>query len=966
MPLLLYPFSACVPPPRALLRRLSPPPRALLRRLSPPPPMAAVAPPPPAVRIVPSVGALDLPPLPPPATDDFHWLDLFAFLNSPADTYHHQIPARGEEAEELAAGLELELELELERHAEVERQRERARRAQHRRLRQRQVKAETEAWARAAEEYREIEREMLDRRLAPALPYVKSLFVGWFEPLRDAIARDQDVQRRKRVKHVYAKYLLLLPADKIAVIVMHKMMGLLMSSKDGTGSVRVVQAAHCIGEAVEREFKVQSFFQKSRKKKDQGENDQALEMEQAKCRKRVKTLVRRRKMTEAQKLVQQELELEEWGTEAQVKLGSRLIELLLDSAFVQPPADQTPDSSPDIRPAFRHVLRQPIIENGRLKKKHWVIECDHLVHEGFESTARHVDIPYLPMLVPPKKWKGYDKGGHLFLPSYIMRTHGVKDQKDAIKSVPRKQLQKVFEALDILGSTKWRVNRRVHDVVETIWSRGGGIAGLVDKANIPLPERPESEDPDEMQKWKWSLKKAKKTNRELHAERCDTELKLSVARKMREEDGFYYPHNLDFRGRAYPMHPHLSHLGSDLCRGVLEYAEGRPLGKSGLCWLKIHLANKYGGGVEKLSHEGKLAFVENQLLDIFDSAANPVDGNRWWTNAEDPFQCLAACMDLSDALKSSSPYRAVSHLPIHQDGSCNGLQHYAALGRDYMGAVVVNLVPGEKPADIYSEIAARVLDVVREDSMKDPATNPNASLARVLVDQVDRKLVKQTVMTSVYGVTYIGARQQITKRLQEKGLITDDKLLYDVSCYATRVTLDALGQMFQSARGIMAWLGDCAKMIASKNQPVKWTSPVGLPVVQPYKKYKNYMIRTSLQCLALRREGDAIAVQRQKAAFPPNFVHSLDSSHMMMTAIACKEAGLDFAGVHDSFWVHACDVDQMNQILREQFVELYSMPILENLLEEFQTSFPTLEFPPCPPQGNFDVREVLNSTYFFN
>lgn len=135
---------------------------------------------------------------------------------------------------------------------------------------------------------------------------------------------------------------------------------------------------------------------------------------------------------------------------------------------------------------------------------------------------------------------------------------------------------------------------------------------------------------------------------------------------MREEDEFYYPHNLDFRGRAYPMHPHLSHLGSDLCRGVLEYAEGRPLGKSGLCWLKIHLANKYGGGIEKLSHEGKLAFVENQLFDIFDSAANPVDGNYWWTNAEDPFQCLAACMDLSDALRSPSPYHAVCHLPIHQ------------------------------------------------------------------------------------------------------------------------------------------------------------------------------------------------------------------------------------------------------------------------------------------------------------
>ncbi|GJM97829.1 hypothetical protein PR202_ga14785 [Eleusine coracana subsp. coracana] len=927
MPLLLYPFSSCVPPPRALLRRLSPP-----------PPMAAVAPPlARGVTVLPSVGALDLPPLPPPATDDFHWLDLFAFLNSPADSY--QIPPQGEEQLGNVEELELELEFELEKVAEMERAMERARKAQHRRLRQRQVKAETEAWARAAEEYREIEREMLDRRLAPALPYVKSLFVGWFEPLRDAIARDQDVQRRKRVKHVYAKYLLLLPADKMAVIVMHKMMGLLMSSKDGSGSVRVVQAAHCIGEAVEREFKVQAFFQKSRKKgrtKDQGETDLAVDKEQAKCQKRVKSLVKRRKLSAAQKLVQQEIELEEWGTEAQVKLGTRLIELLLDSAFVQSPADQSPDSSPDFRPAFRHVLRQPIVENGKLKKKHWVIECDPLVHQGFESTARHVDIPYLPMLVPPRKWTGYDKGGHLFLPSYIMRTHGVKDQKDAMKSVPKKQLRRVFE--------------------------------------IPLPERPDSEDPDEIQKWKWSLKKTKKTNRELHAEQCDTELKLSVARRMRDEDGFYYPHNLDFRGR-------------------------RPLGKSGLCWLKIHLANKYGGGIEKLSHEGKLAFVENQLPDIFDSAANPVDGNCWWINAEDPFQCLAACMDLSEALNSSSPHRAVSHLPIHQDGSCNGLQHYAALGRDYMGAAAVNLVPGEKPADIYSEIAARLVLLASyvilpittvmctKDAMKDPVTNPTASLARVLVDQlnktvedlgigslqVDRKLVKQTVMTSVYGVTYIGARQQITKRLQEKGLITDDKLLYNVSCYATRVTLDALDQMFQSARGIMAWLGDCAKMIASKNQPVKWTSPVGLPVVQPYKKYKNYMIRTSLQCLALRREGDAIAIQRQKAAFPPNFVHSLDSSHMMMTAIACKEAGLHFAGVHDSFWVHACDVDQMNQILREQFVELYSMPILENLLEEFQivshTRISTLSATRelrCERSSDFDILLQLSLTRKFS
>jgi DNA-directed RNA polymerase len=36
-------------------------------------------------------------------------------------------------------------------------------------------------------------------------------------------------------------------------------------------------------------------------------------------------------------------------------------------------------------------------------------------------------------------------------------------------------------------------------------------------------------------------------------------------------------------------------------------------------------------------------------------------------------------------------------------------------------------------------------------------------------------------------------------------------------------------------------------------------------------------------------------------------------------------------GVHDSYWTHACDVDEMNRILREKFVELYETPILENV-----------------------------------
>ncbi|KAL5842149.1 hypothetical protein ACOSQ3_012752 [Xanthoceras sorbifolium] len=837
-------------------------------------------------------------------------------------------------------------------------------------LRRRQVREETEAWERMVDEYKELEAKMIERRLAPNLPHIKGLFLGWFEPLREAIAMEQKVQRTKKQKQkaAYAPHIELLPADKMAVIVMHKMMGLVMATHRD-GCVFLVQAAVHIGMAIEQEIRIHGFLEKTKnykRKKIAADSQEVLSKEKEILRKRVNGMIRSRRLMEVQKLLKNE-EIKPWGRDTQAKLGSRLVELLVESAHVQHPADQAGESPPDVRPAFRHRFKIIMKHPGqKITKKYGVIECDPLVLAGLDRSVKHMMIPYVPMLIPPKKWQGYDKGGYLFLPSYVMRTHGSRKQQDALKTVRRESMKKVFEALDTLGSTKWRVNRRVLSVLESIWASGENIAGLVDRKDIPLPEKPSSEDLTEVQKWKWSVRKAKKINQERHSQRCDTELKISVARRMKNEEGFYYPHNLDFRGRAYPMHPHLNHLSSDICRGVLEFAEGRPLGKSGLSWLKIHLANLYSGGVEKLSHDGRLAFVDNHLDDIFDSAENPINGSRWWLSAEDPFQCLAACINLSEALKSSSPYTAISHLPVHQDGSCNGLQHYAALGRDSLEAAAVNLLASEKPADVYTEIAVRVHDIMKRDSNKDPDKNQHAALAKILIDQIDRKLVKQTVMTSVYGVTFVGAREQIKRRLEEKGHITDDKVLFAAACYAAKVTLTALGEIFQAARGIMGWLGDCAKVVASENQPVRWTTPLGLPVVQPYCKSERHLVRTSLQVLALQRDGDSVEVRKQRTAFPPNFVHSLDGSHMMMTAVACRDAGLNFAGVHDSFWTHACDVDQMNQILREKFVELYDMPILENLLESFQTSYPTLTFPSLPERGDFDLKEVLKSPYFFN
>ena len=40
------------------------------------------------------------------------------------------------------------------------------------------------------------------------------------------------------------------------------------------------------------------------------------------------------------------------------------------------------------------------------------------------------------------------------------------------------------QALDTLGNTKWRVNKRILNVIDRIWASGGRLADLVDRNDV--------------------------------------------------------------------------------------------------------------------------------------------------------------------------------------------------------------------------------------------------------------------------------------------------------------------------------------------------------------------------------------------------------------------------------------------------------------------------------------------------
>ncbi|KUJ16230.1 DNA/RNA polymerase [Mollisia scopiformis] len=660
----------------------------------------------------------------------------------------------------------------------------------------------------------------------------------------------------------------------------------------------------------------------------------------------------------------------EWPMAMRAKVGAFLMSALVEVAQVPVTLThpKTKETVTQMQPAFSHSFQY------KMGRKLGVIVANKAIVEQLKREPVHSLLAkHLPMLVPPEPWSLFDKGGFISHPGKVMRIKaGDKDQRHYVDAaIDQGDMKIMFDGLNALGRTPWRINQPVFDIMLEAWNSGEAIANIpAENPKISIPPEPEpSTDPLERRRWIRAVKNVENAKGGLHSQRCFQNFQMEIARALRNEQ-FYFPHNIDFRGRAYPIPPYLNHMGADHCRGLLTFGEGRELGETGLKWLKIHLANVFG--YDKASLREREEFAMKHLDSVIDSATKPLVGARWWLEAEDPWQCLAACIELNNALSSPDPSRFVSHLPVHQDGTCNGLQHYAALGGDLWGAKQVNLEPGDRPADVYTAVAELVKAQIADEKKKgDP-------MAIILDGKITRKTVKQTVMTNVYGVTFIGAKAQVRKQLVAAypNLPTTDTInLGTLSSYVATRIFTALSTMFKGAHDIQHWLGDCASRISTcitreqlsrlesewsklsgpKDQryvpkiedlvqfksSVIWTNPVHMPVVQPYRNSKAKVVPTNMQMLSLSEphRSDPVSKRKQLQGFPPNFIHSLDATHMILSAIRCDELGLSFAAVHDSFWTHASDVGTMNRVLRDAFIQIHTDDVVGRLSAEFAARY---------------------------
>ncbi|OMJ24582.1 DNA-directed RNA polymerase, mitochondrial [Smittium culicis] len=920
-------------------------------------------------------------------------------------------------------------------------------------LYERQVLLETEAFDAAASRMKATSSMHGDGLLNLQGSTVQKLMAKWLPSLaaliEDEVKRCDLAVGSDRERAFYSPFLKLLPPEKIATVVVMEFVRTVMNrviSGDGVkgppDSVVISRLVTHIGKSIQTEYNLVSL----KKKENSHLLARDVEIQNLSANGKLFNIAVRN----AQAKMQDELNktstwIPKWPVLVTVKLGSLFTAMLIEVAKIDVSVLDTETNTyiTQKAPAFTHGYW---INKGY---KTGVIK----VHNEFSSLLTDEPVKelfntrFLPMIVPPRPWLSYNNGGYLTYQTYCMRTKSSAEQANYLEhSSKQDKLSNVLSGLDVLGLTKWAINKPVFEVVLKVWNSGEGLAGIPPSVvKVNEPEKPDNieNNPKVFHEWANKVKQAKRDFANNHSTRCDVNYKVAIAHAFLDLP-LYFPHDLDFRGRAYPIPPHFNNLGNDLCRGLLRFHDPKPLGERGLHWLRIQLANSFG--YDKFSHDERVAFSIDNYDKILDSAKNPLDGQRWWMESENPWQTLAACFELVAALESGDPTNFLSSLHVHQDGTCNGLQHYAALGRDLEGAKKVNLVTSDRPQDVYSAI----LEIVEKEIENDCASNIRE--AQLLKGKIKRKVIKQTVMTNVYGVTIIGAREQIEARLKEIVDPVTNLPIYEfndlrkLSLYLAKKVFLSLGRVFECARLIQDWLNEAANRVAKSLPPesfnlqkklksekykrnkllraskksaksdsnnasvgavgadsnlpasdlsipdnttditvgtaveplqespeaikpayklaktstilfkrksildeliakpmssVTWTTPLGLTVVQPYRKFVVRNIKSTLQTLAIidRNIPSPVHSRKQSTAFPPNFVHSLDASHMILSALSCYKKGITFASVHDSYWTHACDVDLMNDVLRAEFVKLHSNDIMENLKAEFETRY---------------------------
>ncbi|UOL49335.1 DNA-directed RNA polymerase [Escherichia phage CY1] len=613
---------------------------------------------------------------------------------------------------------------------------------------------------------------------------------------------------------------------------------------------------------------------------------------------------------------------------------------------------------------------------------------------------------YQPCVVPPKPWTGVVGGGYWAKgrrPLPLIRL----GSKSAVARYEDVYMPEVYDAVNIIQNTPWKVNKKVLDVVNMVEKLNNTPIDDIPQMEPLKPEDYAGETEEELKAWKKAAAGIYRREKARQSRRLSLSFIVNQANKFSQFKAIWFPYNMDWRGRVYAV-PMFNPQGNDMQKGLLTLAVGKPIGADGFKWLKVHGANC--AGIDKVTFEERIKWVEDNHDNIMAAAKAPMDSIEWWGKLDSPFCFLAFCFEYAGVMHHGLSYSC--SLPIAFDGSCSGIQHFSAMLRDHIGGHAVNLTPSGKVQDIYRIVSDRIEEelkvllvngtdnemVTHEDKKTGEITERLKLGTRELARQwltygMSRKVTKRSVMTLAYGSKEYGFADQVYEDIVMPAIDSGSGAMFtepsQASRFMAKMIWEAVSVTVVAAVDAMKWLQGAAKLLAAEVKdkktgeilkpclPVHWVTPDGFPVWQEYRKKDttrlNLMFLGSfnLQPTVNRGSKKELDKHKQESGISPNFVHSQDGSHLRKTVVHThrKYGVMSFAVIHDSFGTIPADAEYLFRGVRETMVETYrDNDVLLDFYEQFEYQLHESQrdkLPELPKKGKLNIEDILSSDFAF-
>jgi len=578
-----------------------------------------------------------------------------------------------------------------------------------------------------------------------------------------------------------------------------------------------------------------------------------------------------------------------------------------------------------------------------------------------------------PCVEPPRDWSRMNSGG--FHTEALVRVHPylVKAPSAARGLLMDADMPVVLRAVNALQRTAWAVNGPVLDAVLSLAAHTNvGEVVTMREEGRPLPPEwlatvesttdLDSVRAEEFISWKKRMSEWYTQRKLMGVQYGRFYSATRAAATFRDYPALHFVYFADSRGRLYPLTYGVNPQGSDLQKALIHFAVGKPLHTpEAVKWFLIHGANKFG--FDKATLKAREAWhldKQDVIMRIASDPANCTD----WHEADSPLQFLAWCLEYANW--RIDPHGFKSHIPISMDGSCNGLQNFSAMLRDEVGGQATNLTANPVMEDIYRRVAEVTMQLMAAAKPDDEGI-----IKRWLDFGIERSVVKRSVMTTPYGVTKRSAIKYVIADYLRGGRAPfEPKEYWAAASKLMEFAWPAIGAVVVKSREAMDWLSACARMIAKqygdeREGVISWVTPSGFLASQSYYEVAEHRINTRLHGttkIKVLTEQDSADINRHVSGLAPNFVHSMDASHLHLVTAAAGDRLIDsLAMIHDDYGTHAADAEKLYHLIREVFVEMYET---HDPIADFAAAYPGCPTPPT--KGTLDLREVLRSEYFFS